>query len=79
VVLRGIHINAVCPATIEAPMVADMLASENSRSPTPSRTSRSAASNAAKRSPPAVLWQDSPGASFALGVAPPLDGGYTAR
>jgi NAD(P)-dependent dehydrogenase (short-subunit alcohol dehydrogenase family) len=55
---RGIRINAVCPGTIETPMVADMIAEEIAA---------------------AVLWLYSPGASFVLGVALPVDGGYTAH
>ena len=49
---RGIRINAVCPGTIETPMVADMIARGELTSPTPTRASRSAASAAETRSPP---------------------------
>ena len=50
---RGIRINAVCPGTIETPMVADMIANGRARaSPTPSAASRSAAWDAETRSPP---------------------------
>ena len=44
-----------------------------------SPTSRSVASGVPKRSPPTVLWLCSPGASFVVGVAIPVDGGYTAQ
>ena len=48
---RGVRINAVCPGTIETPMVADMIASGELRSRTPSQANRSAGSVAATRSP----------------------------
>jgi NAD(P)-dependent dehydrogenase (short-subunit alcohol dehydrogenase family) len=40
---------------------------------------QSAASAAARRSPKSVLWLCSAGASFVVGVALPVDGGYTAQ
>ena len=49
---RGIRINAICPGTIETPMVTDMIAKASSASPTPSPTNPSAASAAPTRSPP---------------------------
>jgi NAD(P)-dependent dehydrogenase (short-subunit alcohol dehydrogenase family) len=49
---RGIRINAVCPGTIETPMVADMAAKRELAGPRLLPRHRSAASAAARRSPP---------------------------
>src|SRR5256885_8395583 len=76
---RGIRINAVCPGTIDTPMVADMLekgeldTSEAIKNQPIGRLGHAAAIAAA------VLWLCSPGASFVIGVALAVDGGYTAR
>jgi NAD(P)-dependent dehydrogenase (short-subunit alcohol dehydrogenase family) len=76
---RGMRINAVCPGTIETPMVADMIA-----------TGQLDVDDAVAGQPlgrlgrgdeiaAAVLWLSSPGASLVIGVGLPVDGGYTAR
>ena len=50
---RGIRINAICPGTIETPMVSDMIdKGELEHPPKPSPTNPSAASAAPTRSPP---------------------------
>jgi NAD(P)-dependent dehydrogenase (short-subunit alcohol dehydrogenase family) len=76
---RGVRINAVCPGTIETPMVADMIAkgelsvAEAEAGQPIGRLGRGDEIAAA------VLWLCSPGASLVIGVALPVDGGYTAR
>ena len=77
---RGIRINAVCPGTIETPMVADMIAKgELDRRRRRWPTSRSAASAAATRSPPPCCGCAARARASCVGVALPVDGGYTAR
>jgi NAD(P)-dependent dehydrogenase (short-subunit alcohol dehydrogenase family) len=76
---RGVQINAVCPGTIETPMVAAMIAdgeldpSEAVAATPAGRLGRGEDIAAA------VLWLCSPGASFVHGAALPVDGGYTAQ
>jgi NAD(P)-dependent dehydrogenase (short-subunit alcohol dehydrogenase family) len=76
---RGVRINAVCSGTIDTPMVSDMLEGqadamrEIMRDPPIGRLGR------ADEIAAAVLWLCSPGASFVLGVALPVDGGFTAH
>ena len=72
---RGIRINAVCPGTIETPMVADMVAKgeldlDAAAAGAPIRRLGRGEEIAA-----AVLWLCSPEASFVVGVALPVDGG----
>jgi NAD(P)-dependent dehydrogenase (short-subunit alcohol dehydrogenase family) len=75
---RGIRINAVCPGSIETPMVTDLLARgwttmEDLVGPQPIGRLGKPEEIAA-----AVLWLCSPGASFVVGHALAVDGGYTA-
>jgi NAD(P)-dependent dehydrogenase (short-subunit alcohol dehydrogenase family) len=76
---RGIRINAVCPGTIDTPMVRDMI--------TKGELDRAEAEanqpinwlGTVEEIAQAVLWLCSPGAGFVVGVALPVDGGYVAR
>ena len=76
---RGIGINAIYPGTIDTPMVEDMIAKgeldrdEAVANQPINRFGRPDEIAAA------VLWLCSPGASFVVGVALPLNGRYTAR
>jgi NAD(P)-dependent dehydrogenase (short-subunit alcohol dehydrogenase family) len=76
---RGIRINAICPGTIETPMVADMLAKGELDMDQAIANQPIARLGQASEIAAAVLWLCSPGASFVIGVALPIDGGYTAR
>lgn len=75
----GIRVNAVCPGVIETPMLSDLL----TRSP-------EAISKVISEQPigrlgqpdeiaAAVLWLCSPAASFVVGAALPVDGGFVAK
>ena len=73
---RGIRVNAVCPGYIDTPMGdgIDSAAMKEFLRDQPIGRMGLAAEVAA-----AVLWICSPGASFVLGVALPVDGGFTAH
>ena len=75
---RGVRINAVCPGTIDTPMVADMLAAGELNMAEALRNQPIGRLGTAEEIAAAVLWLCSPGASFVVGAALPVDGGYTA-
>jgi NAD(P)-dependent dehydrogenase (short-subunit alcohol dehydrogenase family) len=75
----GIRINAVCPGTIDTPMVADMLAKEPDAMKDILRDQPIGRLGRSEEIAAAVLWLCSPGASFVIGHALAVDGGYTAR
>ena len=74
---RGIRVNAVCPGTIETPMVTAMLAKEPEAMETVMRDTPIQRLGRSEEIASAVLWLCSPGASFVVGHALVLDGGYT--
>ena len=76
---RGIRINAVCPGTIETPMVTDMIAKGELSVPEAVANQPIGRLGRPDEIAAAVLWLCGPGASLVLGVALPVDGGYTAR
>jgi NAD(P)-dependent dehydrogenase (short-subunit alcohol dehydrogenase family) len=76
---RGIRVNAICPGTIDTPMVADMIAKgelDRAEAEADQPINRLGTADEIAQ---AVLWLCSPGASFVVGVALPVDGGYVAR
>ena len=76
---RGIRINAICPGTIETPMVANMLANEPDAMKEILRDQPIGRLGRPEEIASAVLWLCSPGAGFVIGHALTVDGGYTAR
>jgi NAD(P)-dependent dehydrogenase (short-subunit alcohol dehydrogenase family) len=76
---RGVRINAVCPGTIETPMVSEMLATQADAMKEILRDQPIGRLGQSEEIAAAVLWLCSPGASFVLGVALPVDGGFTAH
>jgi NAD(P)-dependent dehydrogenase (short-subunit alcohol dehydrogenase family) len=74
---QGIRINAVCPGTINTPMVAEMMV----RYPAAMKEAVKQAAIGRMGEPEeiaaAVLWLCSPAASFVIGHALVVDGGYT--
>jgi NAD(P)-dependent dehydrogenase (short-subunit alcohol dehydrogenase family) len=76
---RGIRINAVCPGTIATPIVTDMIAKGELNIREAEANQPIGRLGDGDEIAAAVLWLCSPGASFVLGVALPVDGGYTAR
>ncbi len=76
---RGIRINAVCPGTIDTPMVADMLTKEPDAMKDILRDQPIGRLGRPEEIAAAVLWLCSEGASFVIGHALVVDGGYTIR
>ena len=76
---RGIRINAVCPGTIDTPMVSDMITKGELDRAEAEANQPINRLGTADEIAQAVLWLCSPGAGFVVGVALPVDGGYVAR
>lgn len=76
---RGIRINAVCPGTIDTPMVSSMLETQADALGEILKEQPIGRLGRADEIAAAVLWLCSPGASFVIGVPLPVDGGFTAH
>ena len=76
---RGIRVNAVCPGTIDTPMVADMLEGQADAMAEIMKQQSIGRLGRAEEVAAAVLWLCSPGASFVIGVGLAVDGGFTAH
>ncbi|MFJ3706324.1 MULTISPECIES: glucose 1-dehydrogenase [Streptomyces] len=70
---KGIRVNAVCPGVIETPMVAGMLEGQAEIM----KQQPIGRLGTAEEIAAAALWLCSPAASFVVGVALPVDGGFT--
>ena len=76
---RGIRINAVCPGTVDTPMVSAMLAKEADAMKEIMRDQPIGRLGRPEEIASAVLWLCSPGAGFVIGHALTVDGGFTAH
>lgn len=76
---QGVRINAVCPGTIDTPMVQAMLNEQPDAMETIMKEQSIGRLGQADEVAAAVLWLCSPGASFVVGIGLPVDGGFTAH
>jgi NAD(P)-dependent dehydrogenase (short-subunit alcohol dehydrogenase family) len=76
---RGVRINAVCPGVIHTAMSADMMQTQAEAITEILRDQPIGRIGRAEEIAAAVLWLCSPDASLVVGVALPVDGGFTAH
>lgn len=76
---HGIRINTVCPGIIDTSMVADMVQNQAEAMAGILKEQPIGRLGGADEVAAAVLWPCSPGASFVVGTALPVDGGFTAH
>ncbi|MDO0920240.1 MULTISPECIES: glucose 1-dehydrogenase [unclassified Enterococcus] len=74
---RGIQINAVCPGTIETPMVQSMIDSGDLSKEKAAQSAPIGRLGRDDEVADAVLWLCSPAASYVIGQSIAVDGGYT--
>lgn len=74
---RGIQINAVCPGTIETPMVQSMIDSGDLSKEKAAQSAPIGRLGRDDEVADAVLWLSSPAASYVIGQSIAVDGGYT--
>ena len=74
---RNIRINAICPGIIETPMVAGMMAKEEEAMKELMKEVPIGRLGQPQEIADAVFWLCSPGASYIIGHALVVDGGYT--
>ena len=75
----GIRINAVCPGVIDTPMSSDMIEHQPAAMKEVLRDQPIGRPGRPEEVAAAALWLLSPAASLVLGVALPVDGGFTAH
>jgi NAD(P)-dependent dehydrogenase (short-subunit alcohol dehydrogenase family) len=75
---RGIRINAICPGVVDTPMVSAMLEIQGDALREIFAQQPIGRLGEASEIAAAVMWLCSPGASFVIGAAIPIDGGFTA-
>jgi len=73
---RGVRVNAVCPGTIDTPMVSTMLDKGALDMDALMAVTPMQRLGRPEEIAQAVLWLCSPGAGYVTGIAMPVDGGY---
>lgn len=76
---RGIRINAVCPGIVDTPMLSSMMVGEEAVLNEMMKAQPIGRLGRPEEIAAAVLWLCSPGASFVVGHALAVDGGFTAQ
>ncbi|EMS99086.1 short chain dehydrogenase [Agrobacterium tumefaciens str. Cherry 2E-2-2] len=76
---KGIRINAICPGIIETPMVTGMLETQPEAMDALMQVVPMSRLGKAEEIANAVLWLCSDAASYIIGHALPVDGGYTVQ
>ncbi|MGL6197013.1 MAG: SDR family oxidoreductase [Thermoguttaceae bacterium] len=75
--IQNIRINAICPGTIDTPMVQAMFRAGDLSRDDLARLQPIGRLGTAEEIAETVLWLCSPGAGFIIGQSIPIDGGYT--